>query len=675
MGRVKKSWRLLPVKDELASKLSQELNISEFIAKALINRGIENYSAAKEFLYAGEDHLSDPLLLKDMETAVKRIVRAIELKEKITVYGDYDVDGITCCAIVCKTFKRLGADIEYYIPDRQNEGYGLNGTALDSLIDTGTKLVITVDCGISATCEVERVRQKLDIIITDHHQPPLRLPPAYAVINPKQSGCTYPEKNLAGVGVAFKLCQALWQHYHGNTHLLLELVDIVALGTIADIVPLTGENRLLVKLGLQQLTKTTNVGLTALINVCGLAGKNIDSGNIGFLIAPRLNAAGRISHANIGVELLITKDAQEAEKLAIMLNDENVARQAIEKDITAKAEEQLKSINIPEAKVLVLAGEEWHPGVIGIVASRLVEKYYRPVIMISVRDGIGKGSCRSIPAFDMYSALSQCQNILIQFGGHHQAAGLTIAASLIGELKEQMSAIASQTLTVDDYIPILNIDSLVPFEEITDAFVEQLACLAPHGYGNPNPVFICEELVLADKRVIGRTGRHLKLLVKKYDKANDVIVWNLGELINDFQCNKNIDVVFYPKYNVWQGEKNIQLLAHDVRISKSASPLSEKPSSHPIDRSLIAKIYLLLKKLCQNSRPIKLSSSFFTNWFQEQCNIIIDLPSVELSLTVLQELNLIKYELRNNLYYVCLQPVPPRKLNLNESATYREYRV
>lgn len=670
MARLRKAWRLLPVKPELASELSRKLNISAFIAQALINRGVTDETAATEFLQAGTEGITDPYLLKDMHTAVTRIMQAIEQREKITVYGDYDVDGITACAIVYKTLIRLGADVAYYIPDRQNEGYGLNDAALLQLIGTGTKLVITVDCGVSAVKEVNAVAGRLDIVITDHHQPPVELPAATAIINPKQPACSYPEKNLAGVGVAFKLCQALWQGCNGLDSKFYDYLDIVAIGTIADIVPLTGENRVLVKIGLRQLAATENTGITALLSVCGLAGKPVDSGSVGFVIAPRLNAAGRVSQAAAGVELLITDDPAKACELASLLDEENAARQAIEKTILAKAEEQLATMDIEQAKVLVLAGEEWHSGVIGIVASRLVERYYKPVVMISLREGYGKGSCRSIPAFDMYEALTQCSDLLTQFGGHRQAAGLTIPAENITGLRERLTAVATASLSAADYIPVLKIDSCVPLAEITAAFMEQLTCLEPYGFGNPSPVFACRNIPLGEKRLVGQQGRHLKLKLKQ-DSVNDVIAWNLGELADSLGCNHNIDLVFVPKYNEWQGQKKLQLTAHDVRPANGGAAKELLNKLAP-DRDCIKYVYLTVKE-CNKMGHSLLSAADLAEAVLKNYNWAIPEHVVAMAITVLSELGLLSLKVRSGRTpELIVEPAPAKKLELTDSAAFRE---
>jgi len=568
MVRTEKKWRVWPVQTVLSEKLGQEVGVSPIVAQVMINRGICDSATAETFLRGGTEGLGDPWLLSGMNQAVERIKRAVADQEKITVYGDYDVDGITATALIYRVLRRLNAVVEYYVPERQSEGYGLNDTALEALHAAGTRLIITVDCGINAVDEVVNLAQRLDIIITDHHQPPEVLPPACAVINPKLPGCLYPDKQLAGVGVAFKLCQALWQSLVPSDNGLSDYLDLVATGTIADIVPLTGENRILVKQGLTQLARTDNLGLRALIKVSGLNADGIDAGKVGYTLAPRLNAAGRLSHAAAGVELLVTADQDRAVELATELNNENIKRQAVEKELLAAAEKTLAESDLEGQKVLVLAGEDWHPGVIGIVASRLVDKYYRPVVMISVRDGVGKGSCRSIPGFDIYQALASCADLLIQFGGHRQAAGLSIKATNIDALRNKLNVLASEWLSEDDYLPVLSIDSEVALAEINTAFIGQLACLAPHGMGNPSPVFACGDLAVTEMRPLGQEGRHYRLRVKQDNAISEVLAWNLSGMTEDLEANDSIDLAFVAEFNDWQGRRSIQLRARDLRTKQ-----------------------------------------------------------------------------------------------------------
>ncbi len=666
MSKLRKLWRLLPANHNLQQQLSDKLAIPGVIAQVLINRGVADEDTAREFLYGGADNLGNPYCLKDMEKAVKRIIQAIRKKEKITIYGDYDVDGITASALIYKVLKQLGADVEYYIPDRQSEGYGLNDAALESLWQNGTKLLLTVDCGISSITEVERVQGKLDVIITDHHQPPERLPSAYAIINPKQQDCSYPDKYLAGVGVAFKLCQALWQNCYGQDAKFLEYLDIVAIGTVADIVPLIGENRILVKLGLNELAATANIGLRALMTECGLITGNdkpikVDTGKIGFLLAPRLNAAGRISQAVAGVELLITSDESRAQQIAKALDEENSYRQSVEKEILTLAEEFLLNIDLDKQKVLVLSGEDWHSGVIGIVASRLVDKYYRPVVIISIHDGVGKGSCRSIAGFDIYKALSQCSDLLTQFGGHHQAAGLSILPENIEKLRDRLNSIANNNLTDEDYIPKLNIDSLIPLGEINASFLEQLACLAPHGMGNPNPLFACRDLIIDDMRSIGQEGKHLKLRVRRETASGDVIAWQMGGLVESIQRNNSVDIAFFPEFNEWQGKRNIQLKAHDVRQTCDI-----------LDRTAVGQVYLILKDITKSQDEIALTNAQIAVRIKERFRVSINENNIGTALKILQELNLLVEQSEKSQRTIYLLPAPQEKLNIEQSFTFRQ---
>ena len=573
MAKFGKRWQFAAVEEELSAALTNKLGISPIVAQILINRGITDEYKASLFLDGRAEQLADPFLMRDMNKAVERIIRAITLKQKVTIYGDYDVDGITATALLMRVLTDLGAVVSYYIPERQNEGYGLNKAALEHLIATGTILMITVDCGISAIQEVEAVKNGLDIIITDHHQPAEHLPQAFAILNPKQQQCSFPHKQLAGVGVAFKLCQALWKTVSPESALFLKYLDIVALGTVADIVPLVDENRILVKLGLVELENTANKGIGALKEVCDLAGKRINAGKVGFVLAPRLNAAGRISHAAAGVELLITEDKEKAQELALILHHENTTRQNIEREIFVFAEQQIEHLHPYEEKVLVIAGEDWHSGVIGIVASRLVEKYYRPVVMLTIKDGVAKGSCRSIPGFDIFAALQYSADLLKQFGGHRQAAGLTMDANRIEELRCRLTQFGTERLSADDYIPKIAIDSLIGLADVNKALLEQLACLEPHGMGNPGPVFASSNLQLADVRSIGQNQKHLKLKLHHQQTISDVIGWNLGDLSELLRRDDYIDLAFIPEFNDWQGVRSVQLRARDIQFETDQAAL------------------------------------------------------------------------------------------------------
>ena len=668
----RKRWRFYPVQKELADKFQRELGISAPVAQLLLNRGIADLTTARDFLTADVAGLGDPFLLKGMENAVSRIVRAIADQEAITVYGDYDVDGVTACSLLCKTLARLQAKVDYYIPERQSEGYGLNAEALAMLQGSGVSLLITVDCGISSAAEVGACQAVMDIIITDHHQPPAELPPAYAIINPKQTDCGYPDKNLAGVGVAFKLCQALWRHYQQEDVLLLQDLDLVAVGTIADMVPLQGENRIIVKNGLHQLNHTKNIGLQALRTVCGLADKALDCGHVGFAIAPRLNAAGRVNLATAAVELLLTGEQATAKQIAVQLDEENANRQAIEKEILQMAEVQLKHTDVRAAKVLVVSAEGWHSGVIGIVASRLVERYYRPVIIISKDKEIGKGSCRSISGFDMVQALTECQDILIKFGGHKQAAGLTIAVDHIPLLHQRLAAIAAATLTDEDYIPELKVDGYLPVQKINAELLEQMTVMAPHGLGNPAPLFAEQALAVADVRTLGQDKKHLKLRLHTgvAVTAKDVIAWNMGPQAEEIRENPVVDFLFSPQYNEWQGRKSIQLVAKDIRGTVQA-PEQERP-----DRVLVGRIYLLLKELCGAEAGGEHLVDRLLAGLQEKYQIWTDDRRILTGLQVLWEIGLLDTALNaEGSLMLRLMPAPAEKLDLQASPTFRSGRL
>ncbi len=564
MTTLHKKWSWCEQRPELQNVLKQNLNITSTMAQLLINRGITDESEAHRFLYGGPNLLHDPFLLKDMEQACLRIAKALQNHERITIYGDYDVDGITSCSILYLLLLRLGAEVNFYIPERQSEGYGLNENALRTICDDGTKLIITVDCGISANREISNYCREIDIIVTDHHEAPDSLPAALAIINPKQPNCNYPDKNLAGVGVAFKLCQALWRFIHPDQPLFLDYIEIVAIGTVADIVPLVGENRILVKTGLDILQRTDNIGLRSLIETCRLQGE-VDTTKVGYVIAPRLNAVGRISHASAGVELLTCNNYERASQIAAMLEQENSQRQQIEKTILSEAEQVLiQAREIPS--VIVIAGEGWHSGVIGIVASRLVDKYYRPVVIISIQDGIGKGSCRSIPSFDIYSALKENADVLLQFGGHQQAAGLSILPENISILTERLNELAQSKLSPQDYVPEITVDTELAIKEINDALLDEIATLAPHGVGNPWPVFSCHHLQVINWRIIGKDSRHLKVKVKQDHATCDVVAWNMADVGSTLNKSNEIKLAYRPEYNYWQGTRIMQLNARDIKL-------------------------------------------------------------------------------------------------------------
>lgn len=558
-------WDIQEYNKEKASCLADELGISPLVTGILLERGMQDVAAMRDFLYGSSRPFYDPFLLKDMQRTVVRIEEALAAGEQITVYGDYDVDGITASSLLYIYLKQRGARVSTYIPQRKSEGYGLNDEALRTIAESGTTLVITVDCGISGLHEVANAPEELDIIITDHHTVPDVLPPAYAIVNAKQGDCKYPFKELSGVGVAFKLCQALEQRAPGTVPKWQQLTELVALGTVADIVPLVGENRELVRRGLAAMASTELVGLKALIKVSGCSQTDITAENIGFGLAPRLNAVGRLEHAQLAVELLVTDDAAKAERIASELNSENSLRQEISRKIMEEAEAQLAQQQHIDTAI-VLASEGWHQGVIGIAASRLVEKYHLPTILFSLNDGVAKGSCRSIPALNLYEAIAAESDLLTQFGGHHQAAGLTLPAELVPEFKRRFCAYVAAQLQPEDYLPHQVVDCVVGGRgEINQQDLQQLALLEPCGCANQLPVFAFCNALMYNQRSMGKDHNHLQFLLDKGDFSYRGLMWNNADLLPYLFDNMIADVAFQPKLNVWNNETSVQLHAVSIR--------------------------------------------------------------------------------------------------------------
>ena len=446
-----KTWKLRPGNLDLENSLSETFGISKYTARLLVNRGLDSIEKVKSFLNPDIQELHDPYLLPDMKEAVDRIELAIENGEPILIYGDYDVDGITGVSLLITYLRYMGARVAYHIPKRLDEGYGLNFEAIQKAYDKGFKLIVTVDCGISAHEEVEKAKLLgLDVIITDHHEPSLMMPVCVAVVNPKLSGSNYPFQFLAGVGVAFKLCQALWENRNKPSGVLepMNYIELVAFGTVADVVPLLGENRVIVKYGLEKMNRSAIPGMRALIDVSGKSGKEITSGTISFVFAPKVNACGRLGDPGLGVKLLLSRDFQEVSEIALKLNEENIRRQKIEAEILKDAMKMLKEFDSTDTKGIVLASKAWHTGVIGIAASKIAELTNKPTFLISIdSEGVGKGSGRSVSGFDLYSALNESSDLLIKYGGHSQAAGLSINASDIDAFRCRFNEIASNVLS------------------------------------------------------------------------------------------------------------------------------------------------------------------------------------------------------------------------------------
>lgn len=566
---MQKRWSIEPDHRQEEVQLAAELKVSPIVAKLLINRGLGDPHKARQFLVADMESLLSPWDLKGMREAVACVTKTMEEGGSIAVYGDYDVDGITATSVVYRFLKRCGASVSYHIPERQSEGYGLNLEALEGLIAKGTDLVITVDCGISSYDIVEAVRDRLALVITDHHEAPALIPRAVAVVDHKQPNCPYPDKNLAGVGVAYKLCQAIWQERTGEVY--QADLDIVALGTVADVVPLVGENRILVKAGLSKMQLQPNRGIEALIDVAGLKDRKITAGHIGYTLAPRLNAAGRVAHATRAVELLTTPSHEEAYEIAEELQETNLERQALERDIHEMARQDVLKQGPDADYVVVVGGQDWHPGVIGIVASRLVEEFYKPTLVISIKDGIGKGSCRSIDNCNIYEALQSAEDILIQFGGHQAAAGFSIKEDKIPALRERLAQYCKEHLAETDYLPIVDIDSQVAIDDIDVPLIEEIETLEPYGMANPTPVLALEEATISDLFLMGQQKKHAKVLLEREDSTIDAIAWNRPDLHASFFPGDRVKVAFTVQKNEWNGHVSPQLMIQDMALLEGRS--------------------------------------------------------------------------------------------------------
>ena len=562
-------WQVLNNHDSrIIDEYADQLNSPPVLAKILLNRGIENIETARRFLKPELSHLHDPFLLAGMQDAVERIAVAISNKEKILIHGDYDVDGTTATSMLLLFFRNLGQSVDFYIPDRLLEGYGLSEKGMVFAKENGFGLIITVDCGITAVDEVKLANELgIDVIICDHHQPAEDLPSATAILNPKRPDCTYPFKELAGVGVAYKLLQALRSYLNLDDSTVLEFLGLVSIGSSADIVPLVDENRVIVKHGLQSLSQTNNIGLSALIDSSGLTDCEIGTGQVVFVLAPRINAVGRMGDAGRAVRLLTSDNKQQAKNIATILESENRHRKSIDEETFSEAYEMVENnFNPEEENVFVLHKNGWHPGVIGIVASRLVEKFYRPTVMIATdENGRGRGSARSIAGFNIYEALKECEDLMVSFGGHKYAAGLTIEIENIPLLRDKLGQVASERLTADLLKPKLSIDSEIRFGEIDQQLIKLINRMAPFGPKNMRPLFLSKGLqVVGNPSVVGKN--HLKFRARQDGIVIDAIGFNLGDKIYRISSGEqDVEMVFTIDENEYQGRKTIQLRVKDLR--------------------------------------------------------------------------------------------------------------
>lgn len=569
---VRKVWKFRndKIKPGAVKAAAEQNGIPPIIANVLLNRGIEP-SEFDAFLSKSKKNVKNPMTMLDMEKAAERICRALEGKEPIVIYGDYDVDGITSTALLYEFLSGLGADVIYYIPDRKDEGYGINIMAVNKLIKQGLKLLITVDCGITAIGEVEFAKlQGMDVIITDHHTCKERIPDAAdAVVNPKREDDEYGFDGLAGVGVAFKLALAVSMKMGIKASETFDkYCDLAAIGTIADVVPLVDENRIIVAKGLSKLAEPKRPGLRELFKIAGISGKPINASTIAFAVAPRMNAAGRLGTAKTAVELLLTNDDIRAEEIAAELDRENKERQETEHQIHREALELIANDpNFSAKKVIVLAKEGWHNGVIGIVASRLTEAFYRPCILISINNGVGKGSGRSIPGFNLFDALTECEDLLTNFGGHAVAAGLGVNENSIDEFSKKINKYADGVLTENDMIPSVKVDCILTEHSLSLNMAKVISMLEPYGMGNERPVFVLKNAEVINVSAVGADKKHLRMRIVGNGVPVGCIGFGFGEYADMLKPGSRVHIAFRFDINNYQGTENLQLQIADIKTA------------------------------------------------------------------------------------------------------------
>lgn len=571
-------WNLQP-HDPAAVELASRLKVSPLLGQMLLNRGVSCCEDAQAFLHPSLKALADPSLLPGLPAAAARIAQAIRDRQKIAIYGDYDVDGITATAILWHAITLLGGQVITYIPHRIDEGYGLNADAVRHLIDDGTQLIVTVDCGITAIEPAKIARERnVDLIVTDHHDwhgaVPM-LPDCHGIVHPRLPGSTvYPNPHLCGAGVAFKLAWGIGLAISGATRVneafrefLIDAAGLAALGTIADVVPLVGENRVLAHFGLSGLRASRLAGLRALIESAALSGKNLDSYHVGFLLAPRLNACGRLGHAALAVEMLTTADEPRAREIAAYLESQNRQRQSVEKQILEQAMAQIEATGCEEQRAIVLGAEGWHAGVIGIVASRIVDRLCRPTIMIALSNGQGQGSGRSVPGFHMARALETCGEHLLAYGGHEMAAGLKIQTDRLEDFRRAFCDVAQSAVTDEMLIPQLRLECVADLGQITAPLIDEMARLGPFGHGNPRPLLCLQNAAVAGApRRCGKDGDHLQLMVRQGQRSIKCIAFRSGELLDRLSPGAALDLAVVPSLNEFNGRTSVELEIKDIQF-------------------------------------------------------------------------------------------------------------
>jgi len=565
------NWHFSNPNPKLVSLVKKEFKTSEIIARVLASRGIKSVESSRDFFNPELNQLNDPFKMQDMDIATDRIISNINSKTPMMIYGDYDVDGTTGTSMFYLAITELGGDVIPYIPNREKEGYGLSKIGIDKANELGIDLILTCDCGINAFEPIQYASSlKIDVIITDHHIPDITLPDAFAVLNPKRADCEYPFKDLCGGGVAFKLACAISEKMNKPSNIMHKYLDLVTLGTCADMVTLKYENRAIVQNGLKLLTNGTKPGINALLKLVGLAGKSISVGQLVFGIAPKINAAGRLGDANRSVELLTTADSKRAKTLADELLQENHKRQVIQQEVVDAAFNMIYAkIDIKTERAIVLAGKKWHPGVIGIVASKVKEEFHRPTVIISFdSNGIGKGSARSISGLDLYEALSASSKHLIDFGGHAMAAGLTVNEKSFEGFKKEFTKYVSNTLNNEQLIRSIKLEGVVKLKDIDSRFIDFLNKLAPYGPGNLRPSFASKRVeIVGNPRVIGN-GDHIIFKVRQSRKVISVIGFNTSQHYEKLIKGRPVDLAYVVEVNEWQGKESVQLNVRDIKMSE-----------------------------------------------------------------------------------------------------------
>lgn len=590
------------------------INISFLVAKLLYNRGIQTAEDAMAFLYPEYHLLYDPFQLKDMDHAVELIQSHITRDHRIYVYGDYDVDGITSTSILVKILKACGARVEYYIPDRIQEGYGINISAIDWIFNQGASLIISVDTGITAVEQVAYAKEKgMDIIITDHHECQEQIPQADAVINPKQATCSYPFESLAGVGVTFKLAQALAKQYSIDEEFLKDLIEIAAIGTVADIVPLIDENRVIVSVAFERIQKKRmlkqgNKGLNALLELVGAGEKALTAGIIGFQLGPRLNAAGRLGDAKRGVQLFLTDSESQAMDIATELDAENRKRQEMEQDILNEADAIIQNtIDVQSQSILVVAGHNWHHGVIGIVASRLTEKYYRPTVLLTIHDGVASGSARSVEGFSIFDALMDSKDLFLKVGGHEMAAGMSLNEENIEPLRRALNHYANEHMTDTTLVPKARVEHNIDLQEVNVERIEELTCLEPYGAGNQEPRFLLKGYV-GQTQLMGKEKNHFKMQFLQADDIVDVVAFNSAEYFSDVYRGTEVEIIGTFNINEWKGYKKPQVFLKGMKYESGLEKYFNEAKTvfMDIDHGMIDRVLSQYNFVCTRADCIDL---------------------------------------------------------------------